>query len=221
MARLGLVTNRIRKPTTDEAHDAPSRAMLMGRPCEPSRGAAPAGRRRRAVLRDPARAPARWSASRAFTPARTAPSRSPAWILGRITSLRTREAMASGTLPSSPYPTSIRALRSRGEQEEDQAVVQALSPHLPALECLDGPVLEWRVARGVADPDEDLVPGGPLEVLENPVRRLEGLGAHEPRRVRGPPGGRRRNRYLGRRALRPAAGARARGRARTRFMEAR
>ncbi len=84
-----------------------------------------------------------------------------------------------------------------GEEEEDEAVVQLLPPHLPFGEGLDGPVFGGGVPRGRPDPDEDLMARATLVGLEPLVQAVpRALSREESRRIGHPPRGGRRYRHL-------------------------
>ena len=99
-----------------------------------------------------------------------------------------------------------------GEDEEDKPVVEALASDLPGFEGLDRPLLEDGVlAERPADPDEELVAGLALVVLQARVEGLDGRPGQKAGLVGGPSAGGRRDLGLGRGERRsPSAPAKAR-----------
>ena len=65
-------------------------------------------------------------------------------------------ARRSVSLPSRPYPTSMRIFRSFFGNEEDDAIIQLPLPDLPFLRDLDGIFLENRALQGRDGEDNDL-----------------------------------------------------------------
>ena len=86
-----------------------------------------------------------------------------------------------------------------GENEEDQAVVEALAADLPRFEGPDRPVLEHGVlAERPADPDEELVARLALVILEARVEGRDRRPGQEAGLVGGPSVGGGRDPLLGR-----------------------
>ena len=110
---------------------------------------------------------------------------------GAMYSRITREEKASVTVPSSPYPTSIRSFRSFDEDEEDQTVVVLLLPHLPLLAQRDREVLDRLAFERGKDVDDELRAALLLEVAQLPVEQPRGP-SEQPGLVGEPPRRRRR-----------------------------